>query len=138
MIKVFSSSGAIAGWVVWKDWPMLWSGIIAAAQLLDATKHVFPFARLHEAASEMTVALEHLYIDPEAEWAEIEAANMPDADIIPRLKGLAKLAVETGLPCGAPLFLSDQPAPRDPHGESPNRHQLNDIPPDSATVCPVI
>jgi len=95
IIKVIGSSGAIAGWVVWKDWPMLWSGIIAAAQLLDATKHIFPFARLHKAASEMTVALDLLYIDAEAEWAEIEAANMPDSQITSRRKRLAKLGVET-------------------------------------------
>jgi hypothetical protein len=95
LIKVFGSSGAIAGWVVWKDWPMLWSGIIAAAQLLDATKHVFPFARLHKAAGEMTVALELLCIDAEAEWAEIESANMPDTAITERRKRLAKLRVET-------------------------------------------
>ena len=94
LIKVFGSSGAIAGWVVWKDWPMLWSGIIAAAQRLDATKHVFPFARLHKAAGEMTVALELLCIDAEAEWAEIESANRPDADVIKRRKRLAKMGVE--------------------------------------------
>jgi hypothetical protein len=95
LIKVFGSSGAIAGWVVWKDWPMLWSGIIAAAQLLDATRHVFPFARLHKAAGEMTVALELLCIDAEAEWAEIERANMPDTAITERRKRVAKLRVET-------------------------------------------
>ncbi len=93
LIKVFGSSGAIAGWVVWKDWPMLWSGIIAAAQLLDATKHVFPFTRMHKAASEMTV-LELLYIDAEAEWAEIEAARLPNTDVAERQKRLAKLGVE--------------------------------------------
>jgi hypothetical protein len=73
---------------------MLWSAIIAAAQLLDATKHIFPFARLHKAASEMTVALDLLYINAEAEWAEIEAANMPDTDITSRRKRLARLRVE--------------------------------------------
>jgi len=95
LIKVFGSSGAIAGWVVRKDWPILWSGIIAAAQLLDATKHAFPFARMHMAASEMTVALELLYIDAEAEWAEIEAARLPNTDVAERQKRLAKLGVET-------------------------------------------
>jgi hypothetical protein len=95
LIKVIGSSGAIAGWVVWKDWPMLWSGLIAAAQLLDATKHVFPFARLHKAASEMTVAFELLCIDAEAELMEILAADQPDPAMIARRKRLAKLGVET-------------------------------------------
>ena len=48
--------------------PFLWSGIIAAAQLLDATKHIFPFSRQHKAASDLTVALELLCIDAGAEW----------------------------------------------------------------------
>src|SRR5580704_18660356 len=63
LVKVIASSGGIAGWVVWKDYPFLWSAIIAAAQLLDATKNVFPFAKEHKAASDLTIALELLFID---------------------------------------------------------------------------
>jgi hypothetical protein len=56
LVKGIGSGGGITGWVVRRDWPLLWSGIIAASQFLDATRHVFPFARLHHAASELTVA----------------------------------------------------------------------------------
>jgi hypothetical protein len=54
LVKAVASGGAIAGWVVWRDWPILWAGIIAGAQFLDATKHVFPFARSHRSACDLT------------------------------------------------------------------------------------
>lgn len=72
----------IAAWVVWKDWPFIWAGIIAASQLLDATKHIFPFARHHKAASDLTVALELLCIDAEVEWESIYAGRIPNDGII--------------------------------------------------------
>lgn len=91
LIKVVSSSGAIAGWVIWKDLPLLWSGIIAAAQFLDAVKGVFPFAKLHRAASDLTVAMEMIWIDADAEWPEIYAGELTDQDITKRLQKLRKL-----------------------------------------------
>jgi hypothetical protein len=94
LVKAIASSGAIAGWVVWRDWPFLWSGIIAASQFLDAIKHVFPFARLHKAASDLTVALDLLCIDAEAEWESIYAGIMPNERIIERRARLQKLQLE--------------------------------------------
>jgi hypothetical protein len=78
LVKAIGSGGAIAGWVVWKDWPLLWAGIIAAAQFLDATKHVFPFARLHGSASDLTVCLELRCIDAEVEWESIYPGKISD------------------------------------------------------------
>ena len=66
IIKAVASSTAIASWVIFKQFPLLWAGIIVAAQLLDALKDVFPFARQHKAASSLTVALETMFIDAEA------------------------------------------------------------------------
>ncbi len=94
LIKAIGSSGGIAAWVVWKDWPLVWSAIIAASQLLDATKHVFPFARHHKAASDLTVALELLCIDAEAEWESIYAGRVPDQGITERKARLARLQLE--------------------------------------------
>src|ERR1700679_2915850 len=41
VVKAIGSSGGIAGWVIWKDWPFVWTAIIAASQLLDATSMSF-------------------------------------------------------------------------------------------------
>lgn len=94
LIKAVSSSGAIAGWVIWSDLPFLWSAIIAAAQLLDALKGVFPFAKLHRAASDLTVALEIIWIDADAEWTDIYAGRLTDQEINKRLQKLRRLALE--------------------------------------------
>jgi hypothetical protein len=94
LIKAVCSGGAIAGWVVWKDFPLVWSGIIADAQFLDAIKHVFPFARLHKAASDLTVALELLCIEAEAEWESIYAGQVANQVITDRRARLARVAME--------------------------------------------
>lgn len=94
LIKAVGSSGAIAGWVIWTDLPLLWSAIIAGAQLLDALKGVFPFAKLHRAASDLTVAMEIIWIDADAEWADIYAGRLTDPEISKRLQKLRRLVLE--------------------------------------------
>ena len=49
-IKAVTSSGAIAAWFAFDAYKLLWGCIIAAAQLLDVLKDVFPFAKLHRQA----------------------------------------------------------------------------------------
>jgi hypothetical protein len=91
VLKAIASSGAIAGWVVWRNIPFVWSGVIAAAQLADALKGVFPFARNHKAASDLTVALEVVYIDAEDEWESIYAGRLTAEAITKRRTKLRKL-----------------------------------------------
>ncbi len=91
IIKAVASSGGIAGWVIWKEYPFVWTGIIAAAQVLDAIKGVFPFAKSHKAASDLTVALEVLYIDAEDEWESIHAGRLSADAITKRRTKLRKL-----------------------------------------------
>jgi hypothetical protein len=94
LVKVVGSGGAIAGWIVWRDWPLLWAGIIAAGQFLDATKHVFPFAGQHRSASDLAVALELLCIDAEVEWEGVRAGKISDEGVIERRARLEKLRLE--------------------------------------------
>lgn len=94
LIKAISSSGAIAGWVIWRDLPLVWGSIIAAAQFLDAVKGVFPFAKLHRAASDLTIAMEIIWIDADAEWTEIYAGRLTDQEIAKRLQKLRKLQLD--------------------------------------------
>lgn len=94
VIKAVASSGGVAGWIIWKDIPFVWTGIIAAAQLLDALKGVFPFSKQHKAASDLTVALEIIYIDAEDEWESIYAGKLGDADITKRRTKLRKLQLD--------------------------------------------
>jgi hypothetical protein len=94
IVKAVASSGGIAGWVIWKDVPFVWTAIIAAAQLLDALKSVFPFARQFKAAGDLTVALEVIYIDAEDEWERIYAGRLSNAEITKRRTQLRKLQLE--------------------------------------------
>lgn len=94
LLRAVASSGSIAAWAVWKDLPLLWGGIIALAQVLDATKHVFPFVKQHKSASDLTVALELLFIDAQYEWEKIYEGRVPAATIMDRCTKLRKLQLE--------------------------------------------
>jgi len=92
--KFFASSGSIVTWAVWKEYPMLWAAIIGAAQFLDVVKMVFPFTKRHKAASDLTIALELLYIDAEEEWENIYVGKIDAEAIIDRRTKLRKLQIE--------------------------------------------
>lgn len=94
VVKAVASSGSIAGWVVFREYPFLWSSIIVAAQLLDALKNVFPFARNHKSASDLTVAMELLWIDAEEEWESIYSGQLSEDKIIKRRTQLRKLQLD--------------------------------------------
>jgi hypothetical protein len=94
LVRALASSGSIAAWAWWKDYPLVWGGIIAAAQLLDATKQVFPFTRTQKAASDLTVALELLFIDTQLEWERIYTGRVPEEAIMDRCAKLRKLQLE--------------------------------------------
>jgi hypothetical protein len=94
IVKAVASSAGIGAWVVWKQFPFIWTAIIVAAQVLDALKGVFPFAKDHRAANDLTVALEVIYIDAEDEWEAILAERVPDAEITKRRTKLRKLQLE--------------------------------------------
>jgi hypothetical protein len=90
IVKAVASSGGIAAWVLWKDYPFLWTGIIAAAQALDALKGVFPFAKHYKGASDLAIALEVLYFDAEDEWEGIRGGRLSTDTITKRRTKLRK------------------------------------------------
>jgi hypothetical protein len=56
-LKAVASCGGIAAWVIWKEYAFIWGAIIAASQVADALKDVFPFVKKHRAACEHAVTL---------------------------------------------------------------------------------
>lgn len=94
IIKAVASSGAIAGWFAFGAYKLVWGCVIAAAQLLDVLKDVFPFAKLHKQAANLSVALELLLIDAEDEWEKIHIGKIDDEAIIERRTRLRKLQLE--------------------------------------------
>src|SRR5258708_17446318 len=56
-MKAIASSGGIAAWAIWREYAFLCGMIIAASQLADALKEVFPFTKTHKAASDHAISL---------------------------------------------------------------------------------
>lgn len=91
VLRAVASSGSIAGWAIWHELAFVWGCIIAASQLADALKDVFPFTRRHKAASEHTTALDSLFIDAQLEWENIYAGRFNDIEIMNHRHKLMKL-----------------------------------------------
>jgi hypothetical protein len=90
-VKAIASSGGIAGWAIWRQYAFVWGVIIAASQVADALKEVFPFTKKHKAASEHTITLNGLFIDAQLEWENIFSGRYTDDEIAKRRHKLMKL-----------------------------------------------
>jgi hypothetical protein len=102
-VKAIASSGGIAGWAVWHEYAFAWGLIIAAFQVADALKDVFPFTKKYKAASAHTMALGSLFIDSQLEWENIFSGRYTDEEIMKRRHKLMKLqheAERTSFPDG--------------------------------------
>ena len=93
-LKAIASCGGIAAWVVWREYAFAWGAIIAASQLADALKDVFPFAKKHKAACEHASMLAGLFIDVQLEWENIFSGRYTDEEIMKRLHQLRKLQLD--------------------------------------------
>jgi hypothetical protein len=93
-LKAIASSGGIAAWAIWRDYAFLWGAIIAASQLADALKDVFPFTKIHKAASEHAISLNSMFIDAQLEWENIFSGRYTDEQIMNRRHKLMKLQHE--------------------------------------------
>jgi hypothetical protein len=110
-LKAIASSGSIAAWVIWKEYAFLWAAIIAASQVADALKEVFPFTKRHRAASEHAIALESMFIDAQLEWESVFSGRFTNEQISNRRHKLMRLQHDAerhsfphGLATKAPLF----------------------------------
>ncbi len=115
VLKAVASNGGIAAWVVWREYAFVWGAIIAASQLADVLKEVFPFTKTHRASSEHTVALNSMLIDAQLEWENIFSGRYSDEQISSRRHKLMKLqhdaerkAFPSGLPFKEKLFAAAQ------------------------------
>jgi hypothetical protein len=94
-IRAVASSGGIAAWAIWKEHAFIWGAIIAASQVADALKEVFPFTKIHKAASDHTISLNSMFIDAQLEWENIFQGRYTDEQIMSRRFKLMKLQHET-------------------------------------------
>jgi hypothetical protein len=93
-LKAIASCAGIAAWAIWREYAFVWGAIIAASQVVDALKDVFPFAKRHRAAAELALTLENLFIDVQLEWEGVFAGRYSDDETMNRLHQLRKLKLE--------------------------------------------
>jgi len=94
-VRAIASSASIGVWAVWKQYPLVWGGIIALSQVADAVKDVFPINKKQKSASELTIALDRIFIDAQFEWEGIFAGKLSDEQIAGRLRKLRRLQHDT-------------------------------------------
>lgn len=119
-VKAIASSGSIAAWAIWKEYAFLWGMIIAASQVADALKDVFPFTKTHKAASEHTITLGSLFIDAQLEWESIFSGRYTNEQTTNRRHKLMKSQHDAerhnfphGLATKASLFAEAQQEAKD-------------------------
>jgi len=76
-----ASSGSIAAWAVWKDYPFLWSSIIAFSQVIMAIKPFFPYHKVTKELNSRCLKMELLNIEYERLWNKIQRGKLTDDNI---------------------------------------------------------
>jgi hypothetical protein len=89
-VKAIATSSTIAGWAIWQNYAIIWGAIIAASQLIDALKDVFPNARSRKSSADLANALETLFIDARIEFEKVSFGNVTPEDANVSLRKLQK------------------------------------------------
>jgi len=80
-IRAIASSASIAAWAVWRRYAIVWASFIAASQVVDALRDVFPFGRRRRALSRWSNALNRLWVDAQRDWDNISSGKVSNKKI---------------------------------------------------------
>jgi hypothetical protein len=80
-IRAVTSSSSIAAWVIWRKYAFIWAALIAASQVADALRDVFPFRKRRQALSGWSNALNRLFVDAQRDWDNISAGSISNTKI---------------------------------------------------------
>ena len=106
VFRAVVSVSALGTWAAVKLYPMVWGGIIAAAQVADALQNAVPFAARYRGTSAFVMTLDALFIDCQMEWEDIYAARLDEEEISKRRHAMLKRRHEAdakALPGGLPV-----------------------------------
>lgn len=67
-----ASSGSIAAWAIWKDFPLLWAIIIAASQVFTVVKPYFPYNKYIKELNAKCSKIDNVVIDLEQLWYKLQ------------------------------------------------------------------
>ena len=75
MILAIVSSVSIGAWAVWKQYPLIWAGIIAASQVVAAVNPLLPFKKRRKAVNELASQLRLQFVEWEAAFNQIREGD---------------------------------------------------------------
>lgn len=76
-----TSSGSIATWAIWSEYPFVWAGIIAITQVLSVIKPYFPYFKYVKEMNTKVFQLEVLNIEIERVWYKLEKNKISEEEI---------------------------------------------------------
>lgn len=81
ILLAVASSASIGGWVLWKDFALVWAAIIASSQVLNAIRQYLPYKDRLRSLAGLSIDLEELAIQVEDKWLRICAGELSDEEI---------------------------------------------------------
>lgn len=88
IILAIASSGSVGGWIIWKDWAVIWATFIAVSQFIDVIRQYLPYKERIKSLSGFAGDLEELVVTVEDRWLQISSGDLKEEDI---RKGLLDL-----------------------------------------------
>lgn len=73
-----ASSGSIAAWAIWKDFPLLWSSIIAISQVITTLKPFFPYYKVAKELNTRCLKMDLINIELERLWNKIQRGKLTE------------------------------------------------------------
>lgn len=78
MFLALASSGSIAAWALWQDFPFVWSSIIASSQVIMAVKPYFPYHKMTKELNNRSLKIDLLNIEYERFWNKIQRGKLTE------------------------------------------------------------
>lgn len=76
-----TTSGAIAAWAIWKEFPIVWAVIIAVSQVVTAIKPYLPYEKRIEAIYDVISQFSVICNEIEAKWFYVAKGTMAEEEI---------------------------------------------------------
>lgn len=81
IILALTSSSSISGWIIWKEYAMIWATIIALSQLVQVSKPLFPFTKYIKELQNKYIILEKLNLELEKLWYNQQFDKLSEEEI---------------------------------------------------------
>jgi hypothetical protein len=81
VLLAITSSGAIAAWAVWKEFPVVWAAVIAISQVITAVKPLLPYEKRIEIIYDMINQLTGICNELESKWYYVANGSLTEEEI---------------------------------------------------------